>query len=140
MVTITDSSLRNTVYQNVYNLINSNKGSFGASSTPTLYGGYPDVKSISYPNIVLMPIDVNEDSYTIDTDRSTSNKMITVTIEVYSKKNQDLDIIADGITHMFRQNQIAGMFLTGVAENMQFVSPNELKLKSKVLNFTFMRR
>lgn len=135
-----DATLRNDVYELVYDLINSNKGSYGASKTPALYGGYPDVKNISYPNIIVQPIDVSEDGYTVDTDRNVSNKGIVVTVELYSKKNKDLDIISDGVTNTFRTNQISGMFLTGVSENMQFVSPNDLKLKSKILNFTFVRR
>jgi len=135
-----DVTLRNDVYEQVYDLINSNKASYGASKSPALYGGYPDIKSISYPNIIVMPVDVGESKYTIDTDRSVSTKTIVVSIEVFSRKNKDLDIISDGLTHTFRVNQVSGMFLIDVTENTQFISPNDLKLKSKVLTFTFMRR
>ena len=110
------------------------------ASGTALYGGYPDTASIVYPNIVLMPIEVGEDNYTIDTTRGVSNKTIVVSVELYSKKNQDLDKISDGLTSMFRSNQITGLFLVSVAENNQFISPNDLKLKSKILTFTFMRR
>jgi hypothetical protein len=138
MVAITDSTVRNTVYESVYDLVNTNKSSW--VSDTALYGGYPDNEDISFPNIIIMPIDVDEDSYTVDTDRNVSTKMIMVNIEVYSKKNKDLDKISDGLTAMFRANQITGLFLVSVAENTQVVMPNDLKLKSKVLTFTFKRR
>lgn len=132
-----DATLRNDIYELVYDEINSNKTWVSGTA---LYGGYPDVKNITYPCIILMPIDINEDSYTVDSTRNVSNKNIVVTIELYSKKNKDLDIISDGLTHLLRGKQFSGMFLTSIAENMQFISPNDLKIKSKILNFTYVRR
>ncbi len=138
MVTINDATVRNNIFETVYDLINTNMSSW--VSTVSLYGGYPDEKDISFPSIIIMPIDVDEDSYTIDTTRGSSAKVIAVNIDIFSKSNKDLDILADGLTHMFRTNQMSGLFLENVSENMQFLSPNDIKLKQKVLTFTFKRR
>jgi len=140
MVTISDSTLRSNVYETIYDIINTGKSSYGASSVPDLYGGYPDWEDVSYPNIIVNPIEVGEDTFTVDTARSVSNKTIVVIIEIFTKKNKDLDIIADGIVSGIKASPFTGVYITGVQENIGIVFPNEDKVKQKTITITFMRR
>ncbi len=135
MVTITDSSIRNTIYETVHDLLSAN-----VASSITIYGGYPDISTISYPNIIIMPINVSEDSFTIDTSRSESSKTILVNIMIFSKANKSLDIIADLVSYTLRSNTFNGAYLTSVSEDDIFISPNDQKIKGKSLSFTYVRR
>lgn len=137
MVTISDSTIRNNVYETIYDLINSSKSSYGS---PALYGGYPDVKTISFPNIIIYPIRVDESEYTIGSSRTSTTKDVVVQIEIYSEKNKDLDIISDGLTSTIRGNTFSGLMLNSVTEDVGAVFPNESKVKLKTLMFNFKRR
>jgi len=138
MVTISNSTIRNNVYETIYDLISNAKSGFG---NPALFGGYPDVKTISFPNVVINPVVVSEDTYTIETTRSgASNKNILVTIEIYSEKNKDLDTISDGLTHLLRTSNISGLSLVGVGEDFGVVFPSSSKVKQKTLTFSYLRR
>ncbi|RLG33404.1 hypothetical protein DRN98_03980 [Methanosarcinales archaeon] len=139
MVTINDSSIRSNIYESVYDLINNDKSGYGSSSEPSLYGGHPDWDSCSFPNIIINPIEVDESDYTIDTNRSVSNKTVVVVIEIFTKKNKDLDIIADGVGGSLKTN-IPGLFIVNTSEDNGVVFPNEMKIKMKTMTFTFMRR
>lgn len=137
MVTISDSTIRNNVYEILYDLINSSKSGY---NNPALYGGYPDVKTISFPNIILHPININESEYVIGTNRSSTTKEIVVQIEIFSEKNKDLDIISDGLTSTIRGATFSGFFLNSVSEDNGLSVNNDSKLKQKTLSLMFMRR
>lgn len=139
-MTISDSTIRQNIFADIRSLINSNMSSWGASVTPALLGFHPDSNTVSMPTIVLDLVNVNEDNYTIDTSRSVSNKTITVVIFVYTKRNDDAEKICDGLTAMFRANNVPGIFCTNVSEDHSVITPNENKVKLKTLSFTFMRR
>lgn len=143
MVTITDTRLRSTIYQTVYALINAAKATYNTTVTPTVYGGHPDLDSVTFPNIVINPIAVSEDDYTVDETRNVSTKSIVVVIEAYTKglnSSKDIDNLADGITYTLRNNTFPGAFLTGVEEDDGVIFPNDNKVRQKTLAFTYMRR
>jgi len=139
MVTINDSTVRSNIYETVYDRINTDKSGYNASSTPALYGGHPDWESASFPNIIINPIEIDESAYTIDTTRSVSNKTIVIIIEIFTKKNKDLDFIADGVSASMKTN-IPGIYIVSTGEDNGVVFPNESKIKMKTMTFTFMRR
>lgn len=139
MVTITDSGIRHTVYQNVYDVINNTKSSYNASSTPTLYGGMPDLTEITFPAIVIMPIEVSEDSPLFDTVYNTE-KTILVTIMCFATNNKDTDYLSDGVSNALRSSMFSGIHLTNVSDDNSFITPNDDKIKVKTLGFTYMRR
>lgn len=138
VVTITDSRIRNTVYESVYDIINSDKSGYNASSTPTLIGGHPDLSTISFPTIIINPIEVNESDYTAD--HTSSLKDIAVIVEIYTKSEKDLDNIADGVSNSLRGDKISGAFLNAVNESNGVSFVNESKIKQKTLTFMFRRR
>lgn len=143
MVTITDSGLRSTVFETIYDIINTDKSLYASALTPswnpTLYGGLPDLDTISFPSIIIMPITVNETEFTIDTSRQSTTKDITVNILLFAKKNKDLDYLSDGITNSLKL-VTQGIVLNQITESFNAIYPNDQKIKSKTLNFSFSRR
>lgn len=138
MVTITDIRLRNTVFESIYDVISGAKSGFNASSTPTLIGGHPDISTITFPTIIINPVEVGESDYTLD--HTGSLKDIAIIIEVYTKSNKDLDNIADGISTTLRGNPIPGIFINGVNESNGISLVNDSQIKQKTLTFMFRRR
>jgi len=139
-MTISDSTIRRNVFSEVRTILNNGLSTWGASVTPVLLAFHPDTNTVAFPTIVLDLVNVNEDNYTVDTTRSTSDKTISVVVFVYTKRNDDAEMISDGITSAFRSNQISGMYLTSVSEDHSVITPNDNKVKLKTLSFTFKRR
>jgi hypothetical protein len=122
----------------VYDLIYANRTSFNASSTPTVIGGHPDFNTLTFPTIIINPVEVGEEQFTLD--GSSTNKSITVIVEVYTKKEKDLDDIGDGLTLLFRTNTINGLSYNGCSESNGVSLVNESKVKQKTLSLSFFRR
>lgn len=133
---------RTDLFTAVYNLINTNMSSYGAStSVITLYGGYPDTENPTFPAIIIEPIQINEQgsSKTTDTQRAVSSKIIPVIIHIFAKRNRDLDIIADGINTSL-QTAITGFLLNDTNDSNSFIIANEQKVKGKTLTCTYLSR
>lgn len=133
---------RTDLYLSVYNIISSDVTSYGASSsTITVYGGFPDIETQTFPSIIIEPITLNEqgNTKTIDSIRTVSTNIIPVIIHIFAKKNRDLDIIADGLNSSLHKI-ITGFFLNDTSDSNGFITANEQKLKLKTLTFTFIKR
>lgn len=140
-MTISSSSIRHDMYTAVYTIVNALASSTGASSTPTVYGGFPDLLSISFPNIIIEPVEVRDGSYTVDETRIVSNSDIYITIHIFSKKNQDLDLIADTVSYGLKSNKIGGAILVGIeSDTNNLVVANEQKVKGKTLSIHYLSR
>lgn len=140
MVTIIDSTVRSNVYETIYDTINAVLSSMSASSTPVLYGGYPDIKTVNFPCIIIQPITVGEIDFTIDSTRSSTTKEIVVVIEIYAEKNKDLDIIADYVINLLKTTSMSGIFLVSTDDAYGIALPGNNKVKQKTLSLTFARR
>lgn len=139
MVDITNSSIRHTLYQNIYDVINNTKSGYSASATPTLYGGMPDLNDISFPAIVIMPVEVSEDTPLFDTTYNFT-KTALVTIMCFAKSNKDTDYLSDGVSSALRGSMFSGATLINVGDDNSFITPNDQKIKVKTLSFTYIRR
>lgn len=139
---INSSSIRHDMYTAFYSIINTAKSGWtGVSSTPTLYGGYPDLSDITFPNIIIEPVSIRESNYTIDSTRDNADSDIYFIVHIYSKKNSDLDIIADGINASIKSTQIDGALLVGIdADSNDMIQANEQKVKGKTLSIHYLRR
>jgi hypothetical protein len=140
-----DSTLRHDVFTTIYGIINGNLSSYTTvnGATPVLYGGYPDVKNISYPCIILEPIEVNEDSFTLDESRIVSNKSINIIIHIFSKVTADLDVLADGVINSIKTTSLTGsgvFFNNCSGDSNSFIQANEQKVKGKTLTVNLIRR
>lgn len=142
MVTITDQRIRNTVFQNIYSLIDVSASTFNASSTPDVISGHVDLNTVTFPCIVINPIEVEEDSKdkTIDTTRVATNRNVVVIVEVYTKKAEDLDNIADGLNYTFSNNSINGIQYQSAMDSTGISFPNNSKIRQKTITLNFLRR
>jgi hypothetical protein len=132
---------RGDLYSIVDNAIRNSMSSYGAStSTITLYGGFPDLKSITFPAIIIEPIELMEigSSKTIDTVRDVSSKTMPVIVHIFAKRNRDLDIIADGINAL--NLSTSGFLLNDTSDSNAFLQANEQKVKGRTLTLTFLQR
>lgn len=137
MVTITNTSLRQSVWETVYDLINA--GTYTTSVSPTVTNAYISGDKSPMPQIVVSPIDITKDSFTIGEDRKTANRTITVNIDIYTSKNKDLDILGDEVDDIMT-DLISGICLTDYSEIAGNTFANGLKVRVKSLSYTFIRR
>lgn len=137
-MTVTDSSLRRSLWTDVRTIIFNNKGSFGASKIPSVYAKLPDT-SPAFPAIVIRPVNTSKDEWTIGT-RSVSTKILPIIIDIFAKKNEDIDLISDAIDVYMTSNAISGVFVVGWEESTGEVFPTDAKIKLKTITITFKRR
>lgn len=136
MVTITNSAIRNTTYETIYDLLNGNIGSYNSSTQPSVKASYTaDTKNL--PEIVLYPIDVDNTNFNMG--QTNPDREVRVMVEVYTTKMKDLDILADDIDGLL-DDTISGLSLLGKNDSTAFETTNQNKLHLKTLTYTFMRK
>ena len=135
-MTIADTTLRQNVWTTIRGLLVA--GSYTTSVSPTISGNLIEDEP-TFPQIVIDPILVDKDSFTIGTDRRTSSKDIDVTISIYAKVHKDLEILDDEIDYIMT-GSIPGITL--YAQNAASTSGtfNGHTLKVKTLTYSFTRR
>lgn len=135
-------STRVDLYTYVYNAVNTNMSSYGAStSNITLYGGFPDIETITFPNIIIEPIQSNDEGNTKTIgDRAVGSKVMAVIIHIFAKRNRDLDIIADGINGTLDTLSTPGYLFNDTSDQNSFLTANDQKVKGKTLTITYLKR
>lgn len=139
MVAINNSSLRQNVYETVYDLLKAEQGSYGASSSVTVTAAYID-KEEAFPQVIVNPVMVAKSDYTFSRTSDNSLKDITVVIDVYTKKSKDLDIITDYVDNILSTASINGLMLFDADESMAISTIEGNKIRSKSLTYTYRRR
>jgi len=137
MVTISDSTLRHNVWETIYDLVNA--GVYSTSTAPTITAAFIDGDHSPFPQIVVEPVEVSKSDYMLGSDRTSNTKTISINIIIYTKKNQDLDLLADKVDAIVNTN-ITGLTLIDTSEVVGQLFPNEQKLRVKTLSYTFIRR
>lgn len=137
MVTLSDSTLRANVYETVWDLINAVSWGLSSSSTVTVTAAFIDADK-ALPQVVIHPVDVDNSDFTFD--KSSMYREIRVLIEVYSKKRKDLDQMSDVILSTMETASTPGMRLVDTGENTAMSTPAELKVHSKAISLTYVRR
>lgn len=137
MVTITDSTLRANVYETIYDLVNGISFSLSSSNTVTVTAAFID-EDRAFPQVVIHPIDIESEKSNFDS--TLRDRMIKVLIEVYTKKAKDLDQISDKVIDTLETGSTPGMMLVNIGENSAMNSPGQLKVHSKALSLTYVRR
>lgn len=135
VVTIADATLRQNVYEYIYDALTA--ASFTTSSAPTITAAYID-KDQQFPQIVINPIDVDYDNATFA--KGSWDKTIKVLIDVYTRKNKDKDILSDEIMALLDGTLISGVSLVGVSESNALDTYNDNKVHLKSLALTYRRR
>jgi len=133
MVTISNGSVRANIYETLYDTLNSANL---ASSTATVTAAYIDEDS-AFPQVVINPTSISHDSFSMD--RTNTRKTISVVIDIYTKKNKNIDLISDEIDALIRPLKIAGITLIGWDEDIALSTDNDNKIHLKTISLTYMR-
>jgi hypothetical protein len=138
MVTIVDATLRQNVYEQIYDTLKAyaTEGSYGTTTQPTVTAAYID-DSQSFPQIIISPVDIDREEYNFGQNNPT--KEIRVLIDVYTRKNQDIDILSDDLDGLM-DIPIAGLNLIGASESRAFENTNQSKIHNKTLTYTYRRK
>lgn len=136
MVTISNSTLRANVYETVYDLIKAISFSLSSSNSVTVTAAFID-KAEALPQVVISPADIDISNNTFD--RSSKMREIRVLVEVFANKKKDIDQMADKIVNTIEGASHPGMQLVNTSESNAFINPNQLKIHSKAIAFTFNR-
>lgn len=133
MVTISNTSLRANIYETLYDSL---KAANLLSSTVTVTASYIDSDS-SFPQVVVHPVNVSHDSFGMD--RTLTKKTINIIIDIYTKKNKDIDLITDEIDALLRPLRISGMTLIDWSEDLALATDNDNKIHLKTIAISYMR-
>lgn len=132
MVTINKSTLRQNVYETIYDtLTNANL----LSGSVTVTAAYIDDDK-AFPQVVVNPIDVTDKRFRFDRDYSTDT--IKVLIEIYTKKNKEKDQISDEIDALSDLKNILGVSLVGWQEDNALESIGGSKIHLKTIMLTYL--
>lgn len=134
MVTINNATVRQNVYETIYDIINGI--SFSVSSVSVM-AAYTDSSTVSLPVVVVNPVDIDYTPSTLGLSRYNS-QTIQVVVDIYTRKNKDKDIIADEIDAALRAASFTGIEYISSNDSNAFESPGQMvkfRLKSMVLNF-----
>lgn len=137
MVTITDTGLRHTVWETVYDLLDAANL---CSSLATVTASFID-DNTHFPQVVINPIEKNTNSFTIDTTRTTSTKELVITIDLFTKKGEQIDLLLDEIEQVLLNNHISGLTIQSL-DNMSGDGRdvNGNKIHVNTLSVTYLRR
>lgn len=106
MVTIVDGNLRHTIWETVYDaLVSAHLG----SSTATITANFIDNTPI-FPQVVVNNIIKSQSDKTIGSSPS-FNKFITLSIDLYAKKKEHIDLLSDEIDNTIFSLTIPGVDL-----------------------------
>ena len=111
MVVINESTLRHDIFETLYDLATAI--TYGTSVEPTITAAFIDGAHAPFPQIVVEPIDVNVDMIMLGAREANNTKMRTInaSIIIYTKKNEDLDLISDKLDTSVINTQITGISL-----------------------------
>ena len=138
MVSISDSTLRQNVWESIYDLASTSIATSDATVTAAYIDSQPQLNQV-----VINPIDKNESAFTVDTTRDVTTKTIVVDIDIYTKgkdSSKNIDILSDMVENIFKTNQIEGIMLISIGSSFGFVYPNDNKVKLNTITLTYMRR
>jgi len=133
MVDIKTSTLRSNVYETLYDTVTAANL---LSSTVTVTAAYIDDNK-TFPQVVINPIDMSEDEYTFT--RAYGKKTLISVIDIYTKKNKDIDTISDQLYTTIRDMSAQGIMLVNWNESTALETPNDNKVHLKSISLEFRR-
>ncbi len=134
MVTIVDTSLRQSIFETLYDTLTTANL---LSSTVTVTAAYIDSDDAPFPQVVIHPVNVDKSDYTFD--RSVNKKDINIMIDIWTKKNKDKDIITDEIDAVLDTLKMGGVMLNGWAEANALETPSKNKIHLKTITLNYIR-
>lgn len=133
MVTIESSTLRQNIYETVYDALTSANLLSGAV---TVTAAYID-DDAKFPQVIIYPVSVSKDGFTYN--RSFGREEVNVSIEIYTKKAKDLDQINDELVPIMQGLKMNSLQLTNIDEDIGLFTDNNNKIHQKMLGFRYFR-
>lgn len=133
MVTINTSTIRQNVWETVYDTLNDANL---LSSTVTVTGAYID-EAKAFPQVVVKPVSLDTDEHTLNRDYLRRN--IDVTVDIWTKKSKQIDQISDEIDAIGGLKDIAGVHWVGMTEDTAISPQNEQKVHLKTLVLSYRK-
>jgi hypothetical protein len=136
MATVTDATVRVALWENIYDALTGL--TYSSSTEPGVYRNNSDIdQDDSFPRVVIHPltIDITKESF----GTGYYGREITVLIDVWAKKNKDLDIIADKIQNDFETRSYTGAHFTSINEATTINTDVNQKLYLTTFTVSFMR-
>ncbi len=140
-MTISDTSLRNSVYLEIKNLLSSAGLQYydntdTAVTGVTITAAYID-DDRTFPQVVINNSNIAKSDFTFD--KSALNT-IQIMIDIYTKKAKNLDYITDQIDNISGLKSIQGMNLIAWDETKAYSPVNDNKIHLKSITLTYKRR
>lgn len=133
MVVITSSTLRQNIYETVYDTLTAANL---LSSTVTVTAAYIDSDS-AFPQVVVYPVKVAKDRFTYGRDFGAES--IQVMVEVYTKKAKQLDQISDEVATAMQSLKMNSLQLLDFGEDVALATDNDNKIHLKTFTFNYLR-
>lgn len=139
---ITDSTLRSSIFETIYDLINGASleyyNSAGSSVTGvTVTAAYIDDEQ-SLPQVVINPANIAKDDPAFKRTKFTNN--VQIMIDIYTKKNKNIDYITDQIDNLSGLKNIQGLQFNSSEESRAYPVENENKIHLKSITLNYKRR
>lgn len=133
-----------TIRQDVWSTIKTGLGTYLGTTNYTFTSAYIDNPKTSFNDqVVIKPVTVSEEQLVLNGSRK--NQPINIEIEIYSKKNQTIDVLSDGINAWFSTNE-GTLYDLGLTNMDYFDNPsgdiidlNQQKLHTKTIAVEFER-
>jgi len=139
MVTITKASQRQNLFESVYDELKAyaTAGSYGTSSQPTVTAAYIDSED-SLPQIVINRVNNKKEDPVFDRSNTTNN--LVIPINVYAKKNKNIDILSDNIEAYLYTKKFTGVTMSDWSEEDDIYITNDNKIRSKTITVVYKNR
>lgn len=135
MVTITSSTLRQNVYETIYDIL---VGANLLSGSVKVTAAYVDEKS-AFPQVVIRSPLADTDKSLSSMDNSYVHRRIDVVLDIWTKKAKELDQISDEIDALDSLKSISGLQWIGMAEDFATSPQNNNKLHLKTITLSYKR-
>ena len=134
MVTITNSSVRSNIFETVYDVL-TNANLLNGDVTVT--AAYID-SADAFPQVVIHPVNVSKENWSFD--RSGVRNNCEVLIDVWTKKNKNIDLISDEIDSLTSLKTVQGLMLVDWDESNAVDPYNQNKIHLKTITLGYARR
>lgn len=141
MVTISNSTVRQNIWETIYDDLSNEL------SDKTVTASFIDTfKNGKFKDqIVIYPITINEEQLVLN--RSLKNQPIIIRIDIFSKKNKDIDLISDRIHSFFDSNETSyedshglyDMATFDTSVDTIFIGDQKVHIKTITINFTRLK-
>jgi hypothetical protein len=141
MVTITDATFNQNLYETIYDLLVASSLMSTSDGVPTVTAAYISQSTSGldvFPQIVVHSPETDFSEFSFN--RQAHTKDARVMIEIFTKKAKHKDILADSITNTLVPYVWSGVQLQGVTSGEALEPLDGSKIHLKTLMFTFVRR